>query len=531
MRHLTISLVLMTMVCISLHCHGQDFLGSDSWHGNDLHSAHPNISTYQCPEVDLAKLKEEDEIIDAHSSTGYRFGAEQKVDINFFDLARTVDQGHTWQLIITCPSALGVSLQCSALSMSSGDEIKVSSLADTRDVQILQASAHNDHWATRQFKGEGILIEFHKHAVSSSPSLVISNVIHGYRPLINKWEKTEFGQSSACHVDVNCHDSQRWSNEKRSVALIVSGGSAICSGALINNTENDGQPLFLTANHCLGNFNSWVFYFGHESEECVDLAEADQFQISGCHSIAEDTQADLRLLELHQPIPRNKNVYFSGWKVGTHYAKSAIGIHHPLGDFKKICFEDDSIHRVKFGEEDLADEGEFWHVPAFDRQTMVEIVSSGSPLFENGKIIGVMSHSSSPNVCGNEAFYGALDHAWPEFEKFLNPNNSDQLETNGFEQSAVQLELVSKPHINQSIHVWPNPSRDLCSIAMRLERETTVNLSILNLNGSEVMSESRLASAGDSILSLNTSALVQGMYVLKVQRDDGYYSSKLLTIE
>ena len=29
----------------------------------------------------------------------------------------------------------------------------------------------------------------------------------------------------------------------------------------INNTANDGTPYFLTANHCLGSPNSWVYYF------------------------------------------------------------------------------------------------------------------------------------------------------------------------------------------------------------------------------------------------------------------------------
>ena len=73
-----------------------------------------------------------------------------------------------------------------------------------------------------------------------------------------------FGNSGACNINVNCPEGDDWQVENQSVALIVNGGFAACSGALVNNTANDGTPYFLTANHCLGNPNSWTYYFNHE---------------------------------------------------------------------------------------------------------------------------------------------------------------------------------------------------------------------------------------------------------------------------
>ena len=61
-----------------------------------------------------------------------------------------------------------------------------------------------------------------------------------------------FGNSGACNINVNCPEGDDWQVENQSVALIVNGGFAACSGALVNNTANDGTPYFLTANHCLG---------------------------------------------------------------------------------------------------------------------------------------------------------------------------------------------------------------------------------------------------------------------------------------
>ena len=43
---------------------------------------------------------------------------------------------------------------------------------------------------------------------------------------------------------MNCPLGIGWDNEIRSVAMIVVGGSGICTGALVNNTCNDGTPFF-----------------------------------------------------------------------------------------------------------------------------------------------------------------------------------------------------------------------------------------------------------------------------------------------
>ena len=57
-----------------------------------------------------------------------------------------------------------------------------------------------------------------------------------------------------------------WQIEKTAVALIVNGGFTNCSRSMVNNTANE-RP-FLTANHCLGNPNTWTYYFNHESSTC-----------------------------------------------------------------------------------------------------------------------------------------------------------------------------------------------------------------------------------------------------------------------
>ena len=109
------------------------------------------------------------------------------------------------------------------------------------------------------------MVEYRQPAyIESMPTLFIDQVVQGYR-LLSGWPHGEevdrgpFGNSGACNINVNCPEGATWATEKRSVALIVQGGFAACTGGMVNNTANDGTPYFLTANHCLGNPGNWVY--------------------------------------------------------------------------------------------------------------------------------------------------------------------------------------------------------------------------------------------------------------------------------
>ena len=68
--------------------------------------------------------------------------------------------------------------------------------------------------------------------------------------------KRGLNDSGDCNLDVDCSIGEDWEelkeHNKRSVSILLSGGGGFCSGALINNTENDGTPYFLTINIVFG---------------------------------------------------------------------------------------------------------------------------------------------------------------------------------------------------------------------------------------------------------------------------------------
>jgi hypothetical protein len=78
---------------------------------------------------------------------------------------------------------------------------------------------------------------------------------------------------------------------------LVSGSNGFCSGALINNTLNDGKPYVLTANHCYSDPTNWIFRFNWQSADCNNPAASPTFQsLSGAVLRSRRTPSDFCLV-------------------------------------------------------------------------------------------------------------------------------------------------------------------------------------------------------------------------------------------
>ena len=76
----------------------------------------------------------------------------------------------------------------------------------------------------------------------------ISSIIHDYRDALNLWDNYESDRD--CGDNVNCSSASGYQDPVNATAFIDMGGY-ICSGSMINNTNNDLTPYFLTAWHCI----------------------------------------------------------------------------------------------------------------------------------------------------------------------------------------------------------------------------------------------------------------------------------------
>lgn len=381
---------------------------------------------------DQEVINKEDEINDQNKSQAWRFGYKYDTNISFENAGSwvNVEGGRVWRALLVCPRAQSVNLLLSDFYLPDGGTLYLYDFNRTNKVGAYTSKNNRTEreLGTELIHGESVIVEyFEPTAVSGQGRFIISNVIHGYRSLNPIQEELTRGlnDSGACNVDVNCPLGDGWEDQIRAVAMIVVGGNGICSGALINNTCEDGRFLFLTANHCLGGSTAnWSFRFNWESplgtESCATFASStnpgppyDQ-TANGATVLSNAGGSDFALLEIDNMTAENAeewNVFFAGWdRSDLETVNSATGIHHPSGDLKKICRETDSPYH------DFAGGAQVWWIDDWD-QGVTEPGSSGSPLFDqNGRIIGQLygglAACSGTDDNNEYDFYGRFGVSW-----------------------------------------------------------------------------------------------------------------------
>ena len=185
-------------------------------------------------------------------------------------------------------------------------------------------------------------------------------MVHGYRTAETYKASKALNSSGDCNVDVNCDigtGNDMKENVKKSAGMLVTGGSGFCSGALINNTNNDGTPYFLTANHCVGSgVTGWAFHFNWRSDASVadyattapSVDSAYDETVSGAVLRASRTESDFALVEITDTsfFAANPDVIWAGWDRTNTPPAYTLGIHHPAGDIQKVCRDDNSPNPI-----------------------------------------------------------------------------------------------------------------------------------------------------------------------------------------
>lgn len=408
------ALIYLSLLFLSLSAIGQVSHGGEPyrWDSKDALT----YQTFELPPIDLKKLEAEDAINDKYKDQPYRFGENVAVDLDIHDsgIWTELENGDgIWRLALSSPGATSLNFVFDSYMVPEGAQVFVY----TEDKSQLIGSFTNENASKSNSLGVGLIIsdkaiiEYHEPAnVKGEGYLHINNVTHGYRDILVEVEneaKGAFGNSGACNINVNCPEGIPFDFQKRSVAIIVVNNNGLCSGAMVNNTSQDGTPFFLTANHCLGgNLSNWVFYFNHETPGCSGNNGPTNQSISGATLVSSNAESDFALLELNNSPPASYNVCYSGWDAtdNTNTVTSAVSIHHPRGDVKKICFEEDAPYHDNIG----AFVNQVWYIDQWE-EGVTEGGSSGSPLFnQNGLLIGQLAGGQA--ACAGEVNNGAFDY-------------------------------------------------------------------------------------------------------------------------
>lgn len=419
------------------------------------------------PEFDLNAVLTANAINSANKVGPYMFGFEHQVDYSLSNSGEweTLSNGdRIWRIRISSPGALSLNFVFSDFRLPEGAHVHI--FNEDRSMAIGAYTAENnnsnDMLGTGLIKGDLATIEYFVPSSSSDIGrLHLTMVVHGYKDINGWYAGKGLNDAGACNIDVICPEGDNWRNEIRSVARIVNGGG-VCSGTLVNNTAQDGTPYFLTANHCgPQNMGSYVFEFHYDSPTCGSQTasnstapnSADVKSINGSTLVARNADSDFGLVLLNSTPPANYNVYYAGWNNTGNIPQSAVGIHHPSGDVKKISFDDDPLQSAS-GLSAVSNSE--WHIEAWERNTTTEPGSSGSGLWdENHYLIGQLHGGSAvcdnPNTSANESvddYYGKFAMSWDgngssssaeRLKDWLDPQNTGATTLGGWDPNGTVI--------------------------------------------------------------------------------------------
>lgn len=345
-----------------------------------------------------------------------------------------------WRLVIHAEDAKAITLLFKDFSLPQGAALYV---YNPNYTQVLGAyTALNNHkskqFTTELIYGDKCVLEYYEPVDQAfKGQFIVEGVAHLYKDIPWQTETLDFGDSDPCQVNVNCSEGSAWQDIKKGVAriFVVAGGSGgWCTGSLVNNTNLDCTPYFLTAFHCAegsstSNFNNYVFYFNYEASGCSNpgsqssvTSNAAYFTVTGCSVVTSSnnggsSSSDFLLVEFNANIPSShtNDVYYNGWDrtLLNTVSTNGVSIHHPAGDIKKISTYTANLTTTSWGSATGSHYRVFWAATA-NGHGVTEGGSSGSPIFnDQGLIIGTLTGGGS--FCTNTGAsdeYGKVSYHW-----------------------------------------------------------------------------------------------------------------------
>ncbi|MGJ8723551.1 MAG: trypsin-like peptidase domain-containing protein [Roseibacillus sp.] len=437
--------------------------------GDTLHEASSQIAPpadlvqrLELPVPDLNPIVADARLRD-RKKLPFRFATPLDVNKTTSDLSpwSITDGLATWELQIHAPNALSLNFAFDQFHMPPGGILSLQS-SESDEVITFTSRDNDDHgelW-TPLFRGDSVRLTASLPAVLLSDlRLRLAKVNYGFR---DKRSSGKIGGSISgnCNVDVVCDgldgtfaemiDSYR--EQIRSVAAYTLNGIDTCSGALINNSDLDNTPYFLTAAHCditTANDSSIVLYWNFENSTCRipgtnasgGLGDGDLTVFnSGSTLRAASGSSDFCLIELDDPVNPGSEAFFAGWDRSSTPPTEAIGIHHPAVAEKRISFEFNPLSTTNYYGSTITSAGTHLRVLDWDVGT-TEGGSSGSPLFNaSGQIVGQLHGGDA--ACGNNDpdWYGRVFTSWTgggtpstRLSNWLAPSGTAPLSLSGLE--------------------------------------------------------------------------------------------------
>jgi len=474
-------------------------------------STKSNLLAINLPNIDILKVKAEDELNDKLQAKPYRIGISHKINYGLENAGvwtQLPNGDRIWRILFNSNDAVHLSVIFDKFFLPKGGKIY---LYNDDKSDLLGAYTHTQNnekqvLGTWFVNGDKLWVEYYepKEAIGQG-KLNISSVIHGYR-LGHTYQKGYFNNiekalndSGDCNLDVDCSIGTDFENQKdllkKSVAFLSMGNGFICTGALVNNTAQDKKPYFLTANHCFTDSDgiesnpalySMRFNWISPNPVCAATTNSTNgptnFIKNGSTLIARNANSDFMLVEINSPIPNSWDITYAGWDKTDNTPSFTVGIHHPSGDIMKVCRDNNSPIKLAQNAGGDSPVAQTWDITGLTSTTptggglgweigVTEGGSSGSPLFDpNGRIIGQLfgglAACSGTSDNNGHDYYGRFAVSWNSriasmrLKDWLDPQNTNQNTLDALENVLA----VNDEFLEQNITIFPNPTTGVIQI-------------------------------------------------------------------
>jgi hypothetical protein len=463
-----------------------------------------------------------------------------------------------WRQSVFMPDALGMIISYEDFYIPEGGKLFIYN--DDKS-QVLGAYTHETNpaggrFSTEIISGDKFTFEYVASTTSSEQPRVVVNDI-GY--IYDKQEPENTTRaylstptpntSDACMININCSEGDNWQKQKRGVvhlAMKFSNGWYVCSGSLVNNSNNDGKPYLLTANHCfyednpvkVADYATSQFYFNYEYPSCSNGTGVPASIRSLIGSALKvrlplSNRSDGLLLELNSPVPTEWNPYYNGWDASNSAVTSGVVIHHPDGDVKKISTFTQPLTSTRW--EGTNPSNSFWEVKysaTANGHSVTQGGSSGSPIFnQNGLIVGTLTGGESyctvqsdggpdsPDVFGKMWYhYNQSSIASQKMKDYLAPNVTIT-SLQGYDPNGSDIRTE---RVDVKIALFPNPVTDELNVNAKGIIEY---IRIIDALGHLAYEAGELKS---STTAVPVSTWPSGMYFVTVKTDSGTFTGKVM---
>ncbi|MGB3976277.1 MAG: trypsin-like peptidase domain-containing protein [bacterium] len=369
---------------------------------------------------DIETWLQEDELNREISGVPYRIGVARPLSKNIMASAESlldVDYGLVRRIAIHSPGALELKLRLDDVDLPETSVLYIYGEGEMESDMYCQHDIYEDRslWSWGS-PGDTIILEWHWE---NAPGIDVSTpfdlvmISHIYKDICSMMSREE-----SCHNDATCDMDYR--PQRDATALIEfndEGGTYSCSGTMLNNTEQNFIPYFLTANHCVytqtiaNSLKAWFFF---HTDECNGPRPKKGYRtVAGSTLLATGPAnngkgSDFSLLRLSEAD--YTGIYFAGWdrKVLTN-GTAVTGIHHPDAAYKRISY---GTVRSDY---QAGQWGVNWD--RFSNPGVTEVGSSGSALFldSNHCVVGQLwaGASSCSNQNGRD-FYGRFGKSYAD---------------------------------------------------------------------------------------------------------------------